>query len=83
MLHLSPGTRILNENPVVNNNNEWGCCQHDVKNSCRLKRLLSTAEAEAAMPLPGNKAAIICINSGQYCHHDFALTSSNIVSAGW
>ena len=32
--------------------------------------MLSAAEAEAAMPLPGNKLAIICINS------DFALTSS-------
>lgn len=35
--------------------------------------MLSAAEAEAAMPLPGNKLAIICI---KYCHHDFALTSS-------
>ena len=67
MLLLSPCTGILNyENPVVNNNNEWGSCRHDVKNLWRLRRMLSAAEAEAAMPLPGNKLAIICINSGQY-----------------
>ena len=62
MLHLSPCTGILNENPLVNN-----IIMNEAAVGMMWRIYADWEECyEAAMPLPGNKLTIICINSGQY-----------------